>query len=206
MSPRAASMALQGEETRAAALAAAIDLFGEFGYRGCSLAQIASRAGIVQSGLHHHFGTKEKLLLEALVEHYPVSVTRPDIEAIARGEVDFATEIVRVTRSNVRDPHLIRFFSVMTGESLTDGHPAAEFFIERYARLRTSFANAIAESLNVSDSPVATARIELIVTTTFGGMDGLQMQWLRDDSVDLIAGVELLGEMARQQLELVRLI
>lgn len=56
----------------------AIELFRERGYRGCTLAQIAARTGIVQSGLLHHFGSKERLLQEALNDHYPQLSERPE--------------------------------------------------------------------------------------------------------------------------------
>lgn len=95
MSPRAESIAIKGEQTRKTVLEAAIQLFGDHGYDGCSLGQIAKQAGVVQSALHYHFGTKDKLLAEALESHYPRSATRPDLEAIERGETTFSEEIVR---------------------------------------------------------------------------------------------------------------
>jgi AcrR family transcriptional regulator len=136
MSPRAASVALQGQQTRTAILDAALELFGERGYRGCSLAQIAERAGIGQSGLLFHFKSKEQLLSEVLHEHYPLSAARTDLHAIANGATTFGAEIERVTRANLANPALVRFFAVMTGESLTDGHPMHDFFVQRYERLR----------------------------------------------------------------------
>ena len=44
-----------GDEARAKILAIAFELMAEKGYRGTSIAQVAARAGISQSGLLHHF-------------------------------------------------------------------------------------------------------------------------------------------------------
>jgi AcrR family transcriptional regulator len=199
MSPRAASVALQGQQTRTAILDAALELFGERGYRGCSLAQIAERAGIGQSGLLFHFKSKEQLLSEVLHEHYPLSAARTDLHAIANGATTFGAEIERVTRANLANPALVRFFAVMTGESLTDGHPMHDFFVQRYERLRENFTDAVCSGLGV-DGPGVRQRVGLLVTTAFAAMDGLQMQWLRDPEVDLAAGVRLIAETVEAQL------
>jgi len=200
MSPRAARAALQGQQTREAVLDAAMDLFGRRGYRGCSLAQIAERAGIGQSGLLHHFGSKEQLLQEVLYEHYPLSASRTDIQAIAAGRTTFPAEIRRVTQANLQNPTLVRFFSVMAGESLTDGHPVQEFFATRNARLRETFGAAVASGMGLAGE-AGRERISLIVATTFATMDGLQMQWLREpEVVDLTAGVELIARMIDLEL------
>ncbi|QZQ53855.1 TetR/AcrR family transcriptional regulator [Curtobacterium sp. TC1] len=203
MSPRAESIAQQGELTRAAALDAAVELFGANGYRGTSLNQIARAAGVVQSALHHHFGSKEGLLAAALEAHYPTGQHRPDMAAIAAGETDFVDEMLRAVRHNVDDPVLVRFFSVMTGESLTEDHPAHAFFEERYRRVRHGFTEAILRARGVA-GPSARGRIDRAVTVLVGTSDGLQMQWLRDPSVDLVGGVELVADLVRAEIAAAR--
>ncbi|MFJ8931531.1 TetR/AcrR family transcriptional regulator [Streptomyces sp. NPDC102364] len=199
MSPRALRIAQQGEETRAAAMDAAVELFGENGYHATSLKQIAQRAGVVQSALHHHFGSKPQLLLAVLEAHYPPFAHRPDMEAVAAGRSEFVDEVLAATRHNVEDRRLVRFFSVMTGESLTVDHPAHDFFVERYHSVRAGFVDAIATAKRVTDE-ADRARIALLVATLFAASDGLQMQWVRDPSVDLVGGVELTASWVQQQL------
>lgn len=199
MSPRALRIAQQGEETRAAAMNAAVELFGENGYHQTSLKQIAQRAGVVQSALHHHFGGKQQLLLAVLEAHYPPFAHRPDMEAVAEGRSEFVDEVLAATRRNAEDRRLVQFFSVMTGESLTGDHPAHEFFVERYSAVRAGFAEAIATAKGVTDQ-AGRSRIALLVTTLFAASDGLQMQWLRDPTVDLLGGVELTASWVQEQL------
>src|SRR4051794_13431713 len=58
----------KGRAKRQDILDQATALFGEAGYRGTSLREIAARCGLSHPGLLHHFPTKESLLL-AVLEH-----------------------------------------------------------------------------------------------------------------------------------------
>ncbi|SCB36463.1 TetR/AcrR family transcriptional regulator [Rhizobium hainanense] len=198
--PRAIRMAQQGEQTRAAILDAAIELFGKAGFRSTSMSQIATRAGVVQSVLHHHFGSKDRLLLEALNRYYPASTERADMRAIAEGRVDFLDEMLRVTRLNADRPDLVRFFSAMSGEALTEGHPAQEFFVRRYEAVREGYVSAIAKSKGITRASDLKT-INNLVTLLFAASDGLQMQWLRDPEIDYIGGIELTIGMIRQRMD-----
>ncbi|KJF65275.1 MULTISPECIES: TetR/AcrR family transcriptional regulator [Rhizobium/Agrobacterium group] len=194
--PRASKNAEQGERTRAAILAAAIELFGEKGYRATSVSDIAKRAGVVQSALHHHFGAKEQLLDAALTLHYPSSVVRPDMQSVASGKTEFVDEMMGAARRNIADRNLVRFFSVMTGETLTEEHPAHRFFVNRYDIARDGFTDAIAQARGITNENTR-KEIALLVSILFGASDGLQMQWLRNPTVDFVAGLEKVAAMVR---------
>jgi AcrR family transcriptional regulator len=197
--PRAEKNAEKGEQTRAAILKAAVELFGEAGYRATSLSQIAKKAGVVQSALHHHYGGKEQLLDAVLRRYYPADAGRPDIEAVASGERHFVDEVLTAAHRNAQDRDLVRFFSVMTGESLTQGHPAHAFFVGRYDLLRHGFAGAIAKAAGIEDKEIQEVILR-IVTLLFATSDGLQMQWLREPSFDFIGAMALAAEMTRERL------
>ena len=59
--PRAGS-----EDKRARILNEAVVLFGEHGYAGTSLADIANAADISKAGLLHHFSSKDELFAKVL--------------------------------------------------------------------------------------------------------------------------------------------
>ncbi len=46
-------------------LSAARKIFGQFGYRGASMNEVAKAAGVSKGLLHYHFNSKEGLLIEA---------------------------------------------------------------------------------------------------------------------------------------------
>ncbi|MCH9651157.1 MAG: TetR/AcrR family transcriptional regulator [Deltaproteobacteria bacterium] len=58
------------EATRAAILAAAEDAFLEQGFAEASTSDIARRAGVTKSLIHHHFGSKQKLWTEVKVRRF----------------------------------------------------------------------------------------------------------------------------------------
>lgn len=61
----------KGERTRRALLSVAMKLFGEKGFRGTSIRDIASQAGSNVAAVNYHFGTKENLYREVFRRNQP---------------------------------------------------------------------------------------------------------------------------------------
>ena len=59
---------VRGEQRRREILRTAVEVFGEQGFRGSSLREIAARVGISEAGLLHHFGSKAALLTATIEE------------------------------------------------------------------------------------------------------------------------------------------
>lgn len=179
----------RSEERRAEIVRAALEVIAERGYRGASLSAVAERVGLTQQGLLHHFPTKEALLVAVLKE-------RDQWDAVPNTQwrVDLLTSLVEY---NAMRPGIIQTFSALLGESVTEGHPAREFFTQRYAAVRASMASVLraeyGERLPNGLSPERAAPLLVAV------MDGLQYQWLLDpESVDMPGAfrdfLTLLGE------------
>ncbi|MGV9669666.1 TetR/AcrR family transcriptional regulator [Gordonia sp. NPDC003504] len=89
-------------ETRTAILTAAREIFAERGFERTTMRAIASRAGVDAALIHHYFGTKDTLTVEAL---------RPDIDptAVFRGltvdnpglGTEFVTRVLTVWENDV---------------------------------------------------------------------------------------------------------
>ena len=84
----------QAAETRAEILTAAVELFGEQGWSGTTLAAIASRAGVAVETIYAGFGSKKGLLRAALdvavvgdAEAIPFA-ERPEALRLGEGSVD----------------------------------------------------------------------------------------------------------------------
>ncbi|WP_460065153.1 TetR/AcrR family transcriptional regulator [Streptomyces sp. YKOK-I1] len=184
----------RSEERRAEIVRAALEVIAERGYRGASLAAVAERVGLTQQGLLHHFPTKEALLVAVLKERDQWDAV-PDTP----WRVDLLTSLVDY---NAMRPGIIQTFSALLGESVTEGHPAREYFTERYTGVRQTMAQALraqyGDRLPNGLTPERTAPLLVAV------MDGLQYQWLLDPgSVDMAAAfrdfLRLLGEEATPQ-------
>ncbi|GGL68022.1 TetR family transcriptional regulator [Streptomyces fumigatiscleroticus] len=168
---------------------AALEVIAERGYRGASLAAVAERVGLTQQGLLHYFPTKEALLVAVLRERdrwdaVPAGQWRPDL-------------LASLVEYNAMRPAIVQTFSALLGESVTEGHPAREYFTERYTEVRAAMAEALravyGERLPSGLTPERAAPLMVAV------LDGLQYQWLLDpESVDMPGAfrdfLSLLGE------------
>ncbi|MFE0642839.1 TetR/AcrR family transcriptional regulator [Streptomyces sp. NPDC058877] len=165
----------RSEERRADILRAALEVMAERGYRGATLGSVAERVGLTQQGLLHYFPTKEALLVAVLEErdHWDTSGGR-DREG---WRLDLLESLVEY---NAMRPGIVQTFSALLGESVTEGHPAREFFTERYAQVRANMADVLrlefGERLPGGLTPERAAPLLTAV------MDGLQYQWLLDPS------------------------
>lgn len=158
-----------GDARRESILAAAYEHFARYGYHGASLRDIAAAAGISHAGLRHHFATKEGLLLAVLEER-----ERRAVEASAgRVGVDSLVDLVA---HNISTRGLVELFAVLAPQAAHEDHPAHEFFVERYRRVRDLIATHIhaAQGSGAMPGVDAQAAASLIVAL----MDGIQVQWL----------------------------
>ncbi|QFG23753.1 TetR family transcriptional regulator [Actinomadura sp. WMMB 499] len=110
-------------ETRAAILGAARELFAEKGYDGASLRAIARAADVDPALVHHFFGNKEGVFIEAM--RFPVdpSVLLPrilDAPAERRGEA-----MARVFLSIWEDPERRAPLLAMLRSAMTNERAAA---------------------------------------------------------------------------------
>jgi AcrR family transcriptional regulator len=85
----------RAEQTRAAIVAAALDLFREHGYDAATMRAIAERAGVSTGNAYYYFGSKEELIqefysrnqAEHLAASHEVLATETDLTARLRGTV-----------------------------------------------------------------------------------------------------------------------
>lgn len=101
------------EATRAAILEAAEELFLTAGLAETPTSQIARRAGVTKSLIHHHFGSKEDLWDEVKRRHFDnYYEAQKQMLASSRGTADLLAEsLVTYFRFLQSDPHSVRFMS-----------------------------------------------------------------------------------------------
>jgi AcrR family transcriptional regulator len=121
-------------------LATAMRLFGERGFGGTALREIAAECGIAHTTLLHYFPTKQTLLMAVLAER--------DQRARSESEhLDDLTEILDFTRriatTQGNDPAMIELTTKMMAEATDPAHPAHDFYRERSAQLAENLARLL---------------------------------------------------------------
>ena len=97
-----------------------------------------------------------------------------------------------VERVNLQRPGVVQAYTVLSADSVTDGHPAQSFFRERFVGLRQILTRALRE---VAPADTDEFRLSQAASTIIGAMDGLQVQWLLDpEAINMPQAVEAVIE------------
>lgn len=172
----------RGQARRDEIVQAAIGVIAERGYRGASLAAVAEKVGLTQQGLLHYFPSKEDLLIGVL--QFRERTDTGGRDTITEPMTMAAT--VGVVEANQHRQAIVRTFSALLGESVTEDHPAAEYFRLRYRRVRVALTATLRQEwgdrLPSGLTPEEAAPLVIAI------MDGLQFQWLHEpESFDMPA-------------------
>ncbi|MFG3264533.1 TetR/AcrR family transcriptional regulator [Streptomyces bobili] len=171
---------------RAEIVRAARDSFAQNGFAKASLRDIAERAGITHAGLLHHFPSKEELLAQVLAardaEEWQQGLEQVD------GPDRLAPYLAELIRHHQKAPELMRLWIELAAAASRPDHPAHTYFVERYERGRTQFAEglqgtAARSTLREGISPDSAAALFHAV------LNGLQMQWVLDPDLDIVGPV-----------------
>lgn len=174
------------EQKRIDILRAAIETFGAKGSTNGTLADIADQVGMTHAGVLHHFGSKNNLLLEVLEFRDRDDVAHLADQHIPGGPALFA-HLVGTAQRNAQRPGIVQVFTVLSAESVTEGHPATAYFQERYRNLRAE-VDAAFRALCAQEGVTAPDTIDRAAASILAVMDGLQLQWLLDPTAVDLAG------------------
>lgn len=193
----------RGVRRRAEIVAAARTLFSEAGFRGATMAAVATRAGVTHAGLLYHFATKEDLL-DAVLEGErtrTLDLVRPVAAegAAPAAPTDPLDRLAALVARNAADEEWTRLFSLLLGESVGLDHPVRPHMAERYDRIAEALG-ADLEQLSGPDAPVTRAEREGLARLLLAVMDGLQYQVLTGSSVEVEREFALAVELVRSRL------
>ena len=171
----------KGQARRQAIVEEALAVFSRTGFHSGSLREIAKRVGLTPAGLMHHFADKEELFVEVLRQ-------RDEKVRAAAGdpaEHTLIQQAEKVVAYNQSSRGLTSLYAIVSAEATDSEHPSHEDFAERYRSgaahgeqlLR---AGQAAGEVRGDLDPALAARLISAV------MDGIQLQWLLDESVDMV--------------------
>lgn len=178
-------------DTRERIVEAATELFAERGFHATPMTAIATASGLSQTGLLHHFASKEDLLAAVLEQRdlrdlASLSARR---EAPARGW-EVLDDMVELVRLNARREAMVRLFTSLAGEAVDPAHPGHDWLRRHHASAVDSLTRALTDA--VADGSAEPGLPAPAIARQFVAlMDGLQLQWLvAPDQVDMAADVE----------------
>jgi len=163
------------EARRLAIIGAAADAFRENGYESASIRGIAERAGISHAAVTFHFKSKRELLT-AVLEHQQAAL-RPAVDRAAESPLEFLAFIVRLFERREATPERAELFLMLAAEAWSPEHPAHEYMLRHYARLRSVIIDVFQVLAN---DGLLRAGVDVEQAARFGVAltDGLQLQWL----------------------------
>jgi TetR/AcrR family transcriptional regulator, transcriptional repressor of aconitase len=181
----------KGIARRQEVLDRAIEVFATKGAERTSLRAIAESIGVSHAALLHYFSSREALLLEVLREN---DSRRIETDTTEPTDAIVGLMIASAHR-NVSVPGLVALYSTMLGSSLESGNALSrEYFASRFERIRAELVERIEEGQTagtIRGGVPAKDMAALVVAAS----DGLQIQWLLDDDVDIASGLALLGRI-----------
>jgi AcrR family transcriptional regulator len=175
----------KGIERRLEVVDVAVDVFGQYGFKGGTLQHVAERVGLTPAAITKLFGSKERLLI-AVLEHWDV-VTAQVMGGDLRGAA-LLEGFKRLMAYHARHRGLLELYTTMAAEATSSDHPAHVFMRDRYSRtlanMRQLFSDAIEDGFF---GPMTEAQIANEAECLLATMDGLEIQFLLNPAFDLEA-------------------
>jgi AcrR family transcriptional regulator len=191
-----------GDDTKTALLEAAKQLVGERGYQGASVRELAALAGTNLGAVNYHFGSRENLLNQAVLDEFLDWSGRALEVAVDPGAEPLQQFAARahpmMDGLPGAQPAFIMFLeTLLQARRSPDLH---EQLVEHYAEQRRRAMDSISASDRGSRLPPRA--LEIVASYMIAVVDGFQLQALLDpDAVptgeELAAFYEALAASAR---------
>ena len=160
---------------------AASRVFARYGYTGGSLRQIAEDVGVTTAALTRHFDNKEGLL-QAVLDHW-------EGDNISFFDGAHGLEYFRrpplFIQDHMKEPGLIELLLTLATEATNPQHPVRTWAVERYKRTVDLGVGYLREACAMGEVlPMDDHQLEVEARSIYAIMDGVQLQWLLDPTVD----------------------
>lgn len=170
---------------------ACMQTFGQTGFHGATMKDIAKRAGISYNGLLHHFPSKEELLVALLQARAERSIglleTAHGLEPRAR-PIEALRGMLAVVLDNESQPGILELHCVLSGEATSPQHPAHDYYTQRFRQLRSFYAEVYA---GLAEQSLLHSALDpnTLAIMTIALLNGVQEQWLYERDTVRMASV-----------------
>ncbi|MFI0816140.1 TetR/AcrR family transcriptional regulator [Streptomyces sp. NPDC021098] len=177
-------------ERREQILQAAYEAIDEHGERA-SLQDIAARVGVTQPALTYYFPTRDDLLLAVLERR---DVRGKAFARAAGGGETVIDSMVAGTRMITDHPGVAKLWAALSAAATDPESPVHGHFAERYRRLAAEATQDFEEGQRAGGLR-ADVPADHLARAVLAVMDGLQLQWMHDPTVDIAAIAETFARM-----------
>lgn len=178
-----------GEESRRKILDAAVEVAGERGYEGTSIALVSAKCGLPASSIYWHFKDKDELIAAVIERSFATwldAVSLPGEDGDTRERI--LGLAVTVAKGLLEAPDFLRLGLMLALERRPQEPSARTMFLRVRDTAHRYFADIIRESGGELDE----ASVQLLTTYAIAAADGLFIaKEVGGDSVDLIRLFEL---------------
>ncbi|MEU5346557.1 TetR/AcrR family transcriptional regulator [Streptomyces sp. NPDC020766] len=177
-------------ERREQILQAAYEAIDEHGERA-SLQDIADRVGVTQPALTYYFPTRDALLLAVLERR---DVLGKELARTAGSDPGTVDTMVSTTRHTTEHPGLAKLYVTLSAAATDPESPAHDYFTERYRKLAAEVTHDL-ETQQESGVIRADEPADHLARVLLAVLDGLQIQWMHDPSVNIAEIAETFTRM-----------
>ncbi|MFI6376128.1 TetR family transcriptional regulator [Streptomyces sp. NPDC050546] len=183
-----------GVESRQRILDATVEIAGERGYEGTSIAAVSAKCGLPASSIYWHFKDKDDLIAAVIERSFETW-----LQAVELPGEDTGTPLERVTamaaniaRSLVDAPDFLRLGLMLALERRPVEPRGRTVFLQ----VRETAARRIAETVETLFPDLDEDAVRTLTTYAVAGADGLFVhREIHGDAVDLVAMLELHAEV-----------
>ncbi|MFG2584100.1 TetR family transcriptional regulator [Streptomyces malaysiensis] len=183
-----------GVESRQRILDAAVEIAGERGYEGTSIAAVSAKCGLPASSIYWHFKDKDDLIAAVIERSFDTWLT-----AVALPDEGAGTALERVTamaasvaRSLLDAPDFLRLGLMLALER----RPAEPRGRTVFLQVRATTREKIAETLGTLFPELDQDAVQALTTYAIAGADGLFVQReINGAAIDLVAMFELHAQL-----------
>jgi AcrR family transcriptional regulator len=166
---------------------AGIEVFSKRGFNKGSLREIADLVGMTEGAMLYHFPTKAHLM-------QAIGQARADRErtdrAFQKPGRDLIERFISIQRKAPESRGIVQLHTLISSEATSADHPVHDLYVHRYAALRDEL-RASFEVIREQGQLRPGVTPAFAAASMIALMDGLNVQWLLDDtSVDLAGEVE----------------